>query len=37
MFDHWSETHSLVIAFFVSFALGTFIFVASSYLAPSIF
>jgi len=37
MFDHWSETHSLVIVFFVSFALGTFIFVASSYLAPSIF
>ena len=37
MFDHWSEVHSLVVVFIISFGLGTFIFIASSYLAPSIF
>jgi NADH-quinone oxidoreductase subunit A len=37
MFDHWSEVHSLVVVFIISFGLGTLIFIASSYLAPSIF
>jgi NADH-quinone oxidoreductase subunit A len=37
MLDHSSETHSLGVVFLVAFGLGTLIFVASSYLAPSIF
>jgi len=37
MIDHYGESHALLVVAVVSFGLGTLIFVASSYLAPSIF